>query len=119
MRSPFWCRKLHKNHNKKEDTKLTRVCFSPPKVLRQADHSKEGSFNLTGAGCFRKIQKLKKYKRGFLFSQATITRVAKELEEEAKQIVDWHLIKIEGEGERVEYKQFEKNNYREYKGIWT
>ena len=64
----FGAENFIKNHNKKEATKLTCACFSPAKVLRQADQSEEGSFNLTGAGCFRAIQKLKKYKRGFLFS---------------------------------------------------
>ena len=104
----FGAENFIKTRNKKEATKLTRACFSPPKVLRQADQSEEDSFNLTGAGCFRAIQKLKKYEHGFLFSQATITIAVKELEEEAKENVDWHLIKIEDEGQRVEYKQFEK-----------
>ena len=37
-----------------------------------------------------------------------VTKAAKELEEEAKKIIDCYLVKIEGEGERVEYKDFEK-----------
>ena len=104
----FSAENVMKDRDKKVATKMTRAVFSPPKVLRKTDKSEEGSYNISGAACFRSIQQLKKYERGFLFSKSSIVRAANQLEVHAKTIIDWDLIKEEGEAERVEYKNFSK-----------
>ena len=105
----FGAENYMKVHNDKTAKKLTLATFSPAKVLRQMDTAQQGSYNITGAGCFWSIQPLKKYKRCFLFSKSSISNAAKELEREAKELCDYKLIKNEDEGERVEYKYMGKN----------
>ena len=82
--------------------KLTRATFSPPLVLQAIDDSEEGGWNISGAACYRNIEQLKKYDRGFLFSKGPIIKAAKDLENKAKKIVDFKLVKEEGKCERVE-----------------
>ena len=50
----------------------------------------------------------KKYERGFLFSKLSITKAAKELEDEASKIIPWNLIKEQNQGEQVEYTDKDK-----------
>ena len=88
--------------------KLTRATFSPPLVLQAIDSSDEGGWNISGAACYRNIQQLNKYERGFLFSKGPIIRAAQDLEREARTIVDFKLVKEEGQSERVEYTDFAK-----------
>ena len=80
-----------KNHNLKTATALTRATFSPPKVLLQMETAQDGSYNITGVGCFWSIQSLKKYERGFLFSKSSISNAAKELEREAKFLCNYKV----------------------------
>ena len=47
--------------------KLTRATFPPPKVLRMADKAEQEGFNISGAGCFRAIQRLKNMKAASYF----------------------------------------------------
>ena len=88
--------------------KLTRATFSPPLVLQAIDDSEEGGWNISGAACYRNIEQLKKYDRGFLFSKGPIIKAAKDLENEAKKIVDFKLVKEERICEHVEYSDFGK-----------
>ena len=55
----FGAENYMKVHTDKTGKKLTRATFSPAKVLRQMDTAQQGSYNITGAGCFRSIQSLK------------------------------------------------------------
>ena len=102
----FWADKYVKKHNKDSAQKITRATFIPSKVLKAVDNSDQGGFNISGAACYRSIQSLKKYQRGFLFSKSLIYRAARDLEKEAKSINDYKLIKEENKGERVEYTDF-------------
>ena len=92
-----------KQHNSNTATKMARAIFTPAKVLKMVDNSDQGGCNISGAACYRTIQNLKKYQRGFLFSKSSIVRAANKLEIEAKSINNYKLINEENEGERVEY----------------
>ena len=83
--------------------KLTRAAFSPPLVLQAIDNSAESGCNISGAACYRNIQQLKKYERGFLFSKGPIVRAARDLENGAKKMIDFKLVQEEGKSERVKY----------------
>ena len=72
------------------------------------DKAEQGGFNISGSGCFRAIQRLKKYEHVFLFSKLSITKAAKDLEGAASEIIPWKIIKEENEGEQVEYTDKEK-----------
>ena len=84
---------------KKEATKLTRATFSPQLVLQAIDDSTEGGWNIPGALCYQNIQQLQKYERGFLFLKGPIVCTAHGLEEEARKIVNFKLVKQEGKCE--------------------
>ena len=75
-----------KQHNTNKATKMIRAIFTPAKVLKMVDNSDQGDSNRSRAACYRTIQNLKKYQRGFLFSKSSIIRALNSLEIEAKSI---------------------------------
>ena len=95
----FGNEKFVQKHHFKIAKKIARTTFSPPKVLRMADKAEQGGFNISGAGCFRTILRLKTYERGFLFSKSPITKASKDLKGATSEIIPWELIKEENEGE--------------------
>ena len=86
--------------------KLARIEFCAWKVLRAIDSSEQGGLNITGAAIYQSVQQLQKYERGFLISKGPVVRASRELEQKVKTMIDWHVVRLPGEGERIEFKLF-------------
>ena len=91
------------NWKSKMAKKITQATYSPPLVLQSINNLGQGGFNFSGATCYRNIEKLAKYERGFLFSKGLIVRASRYLENEAKKIINWNLVRNEGKIEQIEY----------------